>query len=111
MASIFGTESVLDIVDPQYVFDSDAESIYIWYKRGEQQEEVVDDVIDEVPDTEDAASDPAGDGTSATDEAELTGSNIGGSNTVFVGLGGGVAGIIVGIFIGLFIRRKKQVID
>ncbi|MBR0120030.1 MAG: hypothetical protein IJM01_07900 [Eubacterium sp.] len=49
--------------------------------------------------------------TGYTDEAELTGSNIGDGNTILVGLGGGVVGIIAGIFIGFFIRRKKQVVD
>ena len=106
--TLFGLGSVQDLVDPQYVFDGGAESIYIWYKRGEQQEELVDDIVDEVSDTVEDSSDTAEDDISTTDDAELTGSNIGGGNTILVGLGGGVVGIIAGIFIGFFIRRKKQ---
>ena len=94
-------------------------SLWMWYEKGKVEAEIVDDTEDTdkevVAGTQDNSKDAqatqkdTGE-TGAADEAEMTGSNSGGSNIVLFTLGGGVVGIIAGIFIGFFIRRKKQVV-
>ena len=89
----------------------------MWYEKGKVEAEIVDDTEDTdkevVAGTQDNSKDAqvtqkdTGE-TGAADEAEMTGSNIGGSNIVLFTLGGVTVGIIAGIFIGFFIRRKKQ---
>ena len=84
--TMFGKQSIQNLVDEEYSYHDEVDGIWLWYTKDKaEKKELVDDT-------------------------DYTGSNIGGGNTILVGLGGGVAGIIVGIFIGFFIRRKKQVI-
>ena len=84
--SMFGDASVQNLVDEKYSYNDDVDGIYVWYAKAAKTDAVEDD----------------------TEVASSTGSNIGGTNSVFFALGGGVAGLIIGVFIGYFTRRKKQ---
>ena len=84
--SMFGNESVQNLVDEKYSYNDDVEGIYVWYAKAAKANSVEDD----------------------TEDASVSGSNVGGTNSVFFTLSAGVAGIIIGLFIGFFIRRKKQ---
>ena len=85
--SMFGNESVQNLVDEQYSYNDSVNGIYVWYQKEVSKANSVED------DTEDAS---------------VSGSNVGGTNSVFFTLSAGVAGIIIGLFIGFFTRRKKQ---
>ncbi len=91
--TMFGNESVQNLVDEEYSYNDSVNGIYVWY-----QKEVSSDVIEDDTDN----------GGAVSGEASTTGSNIGGTNMVLFTLGGGVAGLIIGVFIGYFTRRKKQ---
>ena len=111
--TMFGRKSVQNLVDEAYSYNDGVDGIYLWYKKAvdvDKTDVIIDDTDEDDQDEKtEATSEEA---TAAPDAMpETTGSNIGGSSTVFIGLGCGVVGIIVGIFIGFFIRRKKQVVD
>ena len=84
--SMFGNASVQNLVDEKYSYNDDVEGIYVWYAKAAKANSVEDD----------------------TEDASVSGSNVGGTNSVFFTLSAGVAGIIIGLFIGFFTRRKKQ---
>ena len=84
--SMFGDASVQNLVDEKYSYNDDVEGIYVWYAKAAKANSVEDD----------------------TEDASVSGSNVGGTNSVFFTLSAGVAGIIIGLFIGFIIRRKKQ---
>ena len=115
--SMFGNESVQNLVDEQYSYNDSVNGIYVWYQKEVSKDTIEDDIEDTegeaVAEADDASlTEEVVSGTAAEEDiADTTGSNIGGGNTVLIALGGGVVGIIVGIFIGFFIRRKKQVVD
>ena len=118
--TMFGQNSIQNLVDETYSFDDAVDGIWVWYRKsGSSEDKVIDDTEDEVKGlssaTEVTSIDDAqttqSEEAEATDDAELTGSNIGGSNIVLFTFGGVAVGIIAGIFIGFFIRRKKQTVE
>ena len=111
--TMFGRNSAQNLVDEAYSYNDGVDGIYLWYKKAvdvDKTDVIIDDTDEDDQDEKtEATSEEA---TAAPDAMpETTGSNIGGSSTVFIGLGCGVVGIIAGIFIGFFIRRKKQTVD
>ena len=121
--SMFGNESVQNLVDEQYSYNDSVNGIYVWYQKEVSKDTIEDDIEDtegeavaEADDAslteEDQATAEVVSGTAAEEDiADTTGSNIGRGSAVLIGLGGVTVGIIAGIFIGFFIRRKKQVVD
>ena len=114
--TMFGRESIQNLIDEEYSFNDEVGGIYLWYQKG-TQDDVTDDVIDDVDDSvgseevADAGSEEDKTGTDAGDEADTTGSNISGGTYALVGTGCGVGGFIIGLICMYFIRRKKVVSD
>ena len=122
--TMFGLESIQNLVSEKYSFNDEVGGIWMWYKKGtvadSSSDELIDDREDETTEEAEAAADgdendqqdtEAADADAASGEAaETTGSNIaGGSIVIFITLGA-VGGFIIGMICMYFIRRKKQVI-
>ena len=108
--SMFGRESVQNLVDEEYSYRNKVGGIYLWYQKSAKDEErLIDDIEDDVAasdtDVEDQKNDAETETTDA--EAETTGSNIAGGNTAILVTAGAVGGFIIGMICMFFIRRKK----
>ncbi len=117
--TLFGHESVQNILE--FSFNDHFSGIYIWYKRGEEAETLVDDTetdetevdeteaddADETEDVEDAdAEDEAGEAVSGSAD-DLTGSNVnhGSAVMLLVTVGAGVC--LIAFMVVLYFRKKK----
>ena len=110
--TMFGRDSVQNLVDKTYSYNDEVGGIYLWYMRATgDTSTVIDDVDDEKQETEAEVTEAEASAEEATatpdSMAETTASNIGGSNSVFGIVGGAVGGFILGMVCMFFIRRKK----
>ncbi len=100
--TMFGSESIQNLVDETYSFEDDVDGIWMWYLKEGKKTDLIDD-------TEDGEPEEAGDAASGS-SADTTGSNISGGSMALIGTGCAVGGFFLGLLCMYFFRRKKQIV-
>ena len=115
--TMFGLNSVQNLVDEQYSYNNEVNGIWVWYRKADASAttELIDDTEEGAP--EDASTeaeeetDQQEEGVDAASgaAADTTGSNISGGSVALIGTGCAVGGFVIGIICMYFVRRKKEI--
>jgi hypothetical protein len=103
--TMFGSESIQNLVDETYSFEDDVDGIWMWYLKGKQAPALIEDTGDESESEESEGSAASGAG------AGMTGSNIGGGITAIAIAGGGVVVIMACACVYFYRKRKATLLS